>query len=107
MTPGTLPEQGNNTTKILELITGMRISFPRVVSCGGVAQSGSPARHRGAASLIFMWEMRGAARPHLVSIMCVGFLSCKILLCSCENNTSDACSVLAGLRSPGSRCKVH
>lgn len=30
--------------------TGMRISFPRVVSCGGIARSDNPARHRGAAS---------------------------------------------------------
>lgn len=87
--------------------TGMRISFPRAVSCGGVARSDNPARHRGAASLTFMWEMRGAAHSHLVCIMCVGCLSCKILLFSCENNTGGACSVLTGLRSPGSGCKVH
>lgn len=87
--------------------TRMRISFPRAVSCRGIAWSDSPARHRGAASLTFMWEVRGASHSHLVCIMCVGFLSCKILLCSCENNTGDACSVLAGLRSPGSGFEVH
>ena len=73
----------------------------------------NPARHRSKASpssdMVDPWlscGKRGAARSHLVCVMWVGFLSCKMLLCSRENNISGAYSVLAGLGSPGSGCEV-